>query len=85
MASIRRPEIGSTISIQKSAFDTILIRLREAGYQTIGPRIKNETLVYEPFENLSQLPQGYTSEQDAGREPADRGRTPGSGDRGWCQ
>ena len=66
MASIRRPEIGSTISIQKSAFDTILIRLREGGYQTIGPRIKNETLVYEPFEKLSQLPQGYTSEQDAG-------------------
>jgi sulfhydrogenase subunit beta (sulfur reductase) len=67
MSSNRRPEIGSTISIQKHAFDTILIRLREAGYQTIGPRVKNDTLVYEPFESLNQLPQGYITEQDAGR------------------
>jgi ferredoxin len=67
MSNNRRPEIGSTISIQKKAFDTVLLHLREAGYQTIGPRVKNDTVVYEPVENLNQLPKGYITEQDAGR------------------
>lgn len=67
MSNNHRLEIGSTISIKKSAFDSILARLREAGFQTIGPRIKNDTLVYEPVENLDQLPQGYITKQDAGR------------------
>ena len=65
--SNHRPDIGSTISIEKQAFDKILIHLRDAGYQTIGPRVKNETLVYEIFESLDQLPKGYITEQDAGR------------------
>jgi sulfhydrogenase subunit beta (sulfur reductase) len=67
MPNDRRPEIGGTISIQKQAFDIILSRLREAGYQTIGPHIKNDTLVYEPIESLNDLPQGYVTEQEAGR------------------
>ncbi len=67
MPSDRQPEIGSTISIQKEAFDTILSHLREAGFQTIGPRVKNDTLVYEAIESLGQLPQGYVTEQEAGR------------------
>jgi sulfhydrogenase subunit beta (sulfur reductase) len=62
-----QPEIGSTISIQKLAFDIILNRLRESGYQTLGPRVKNDTLVYEPIETLKDLPQGYITEQEAGR------------------
>lgn len=67
MSNNRRPEIGSTISIQKNAFDTVLLHLREAGYKTIGPRVKNDTLVYEPIDYLNELPQGYITEQDAGR------------------
>ena len=67
MLNDRQPEIGSTISIQKRDFDTLLIRLQEAGYQTLGPRVKNDTLVYEPIEGLKDLPQGYITEQEAGR------------------
>ncbi len=40
------PEIGSTITIQKPAFNLILAHLKEEGYLSIGPRIKNESLVY---------------------------------------
>ncbi|HSA99080.1 MAG TPA: 4Fe-4S dicluster domain-containing protein [Anaerolineales bacterium] len=61
-----RPAIGSTILIQKSDLDVILTRLREEGYQTIGPKVKNETLVYEPIEALDELPQGYHTEQAPG-------------------
>ncbi len=60
------PEIGSTITIQKPAFNSILSRLKEDGYLPIGPRVKNETLVYEPIESLDDLPQGYSTIQKPG-------------------
>jgi ferredoxin len=66
MTSGRQPAIGSTILIRKPALDVVLTRLREAGYQTIGPKVKNETLVYEPIETLGELPQGYVTEQAPG-------------------
>ena len=67
MVEDRSPEIGSTVSIQKSAFNVLLTRLKEAGYETIGPRIKNETVVYDAIDSLEQLPRGYVTEQEAGQ------------------
>ena len=66
MVNEQRPEVGSTIAIEKPVLDNILIRLQEEGYLTIGPRVKNETLVYEQIEGLDDLPRGYITEQDAG-------------------
>lgn len=66
MANNRRPEIGSTIAIQKPIFNIILKRLKEEGYQTIGPRVKDETLVYGQMESVDELPYGYITEQKAG-------------------
>ncbi len=67
MPDVRSPEIGSTVSIKKPTLDTILARLREAGFETIGPRVKNETLVYDHVDTLEQLPRGYITEQEAGQ------------------
>jgi ferredoxin len=67
MYEARTPEIGRTVSIQKPVLNTILGRLREAGFETIGPRVKNETLVYDAVESLDDLPRGYITEQEAGR------------------
>ncbi|MGB7537090.1 MAG: 4Fe-4S dicluster domain-containing protein [Anaerolineales bacterium] len=53
--------VGSTVALPKSQFDTILARLREKGYQTIGPRLRDDAVVYAPIENLADLPQGFTS------------------------
>jgi len=66
MPNERLPEIGSTITIEKEAFTLLLFRLKEEGYLTIGPRVKNESLVYEPIDNLEDLPQGYSTEQKPG-------------------
>ena len=49
---------------QKPAFNSILSRLKEDGYLPIGPRVKNETLVYEAIENLEDLPQGYSTDTE---------------------
>jgi sulfhydrogenase subunit beta (sulfur reductase) len=66
MANNRRPEIGSTIAIQKPVFNILLHRLQENGYQTIGPRVKDETIAYEPIETMDELPYGYITEQKPG-------------------
>ncbi|HVN15713.1 MAG TPA: 4Fe-4S dicluster domain-containing protein [Anaerolineales bacterium] len=66
MSSEHRPEIGSTVAIQKSAFNALLNNLKEQGYEAIGPHVKNETLVYEPITALEDLPRGYVTEQEAG-------------------
>ena len=67
MAEDRLPEIGSTVSIQKPTLNLLLARLREEGYETIGPRVKNDTLVYDSLDSLDQLPRGFVTEQEAGR------------------
>ena len=34
--------VGSTAAMPKPQFDAILARLREKGYQTVGPRLRDE-------------------------------------------
>lgn len=67
MAEMHRLQIGETLAIQKGALNNILASLRARGYLAVGARVKNEGLVYEPLDNLEQLPRGYSTEQAAGR------------------
>jgi len=61
-----RIDISSTYALHKADFDRLLTRLHEYGYQTIGPRVDQNSLVYDEIEGLADLPQGYVSEQEAG-------------------
>jgi ferredoxin len=60
-------DTGSTVVMPKPQLDALLARLRESGYQTIGPHIRENALLYEPIQSIADLPRGYTSEQDAGQ------------------
>jgi ferredoxin len=60
-------EIGSTVALQKSAFDQLLTALQRMGYQTIGPKVEDDVLVHDPITGLKSLPRGYTSQQTPGR------------------
>ena len=62
-----RLETGATIGLAKTELDKLLANLRDAGFQTIGPCVRDQALVYEAIKGLDDLPRGYTSEQDAGR------------------
>lgn len=66
MPSEHRHEIGSTVAIQKAVFDDLLNNLHKQGFETVGPHVKNDTLVYEPIRSLADLPRGYVTEQEAG-------------------
>ena len=50
----------------KGVLEDILINLRNQGYETIGPMVKDGAVVYSPLSSMQDLPKGYTSEQDAG-------------------
>lgn len=60
---LNKPELHSTVTIAKAELDCLLNVLRNLGYQTIGPRVRDEAIVYDRIESLADLPQGYISEQ----------------------
>jgi sulfhydrogenase subunit beta (sulfur reductase) len=59
--------VGSVVALPKTRLDDLLTRLREKGYETIGPRIADGSVVYQPIQSASDLPRGYTSEEGAGQ------------------
>jgi ferredoxin len=58
---------GTTVVMPKPQLDNLLTRLQEAGYQTIGPKVRDHALQYLPLGSMSELPLGYTSEENAGQ------------------
>jgi len=67
MANPYRPDLGDTVSVEKPALDSLLDQLAELGYQTLGPKVRNGTLIYGRVDSMDELPRGYVSEQSAGR------------------
>ena len=59
--------IGSMIRIEKTGLQAVLNRLKELGYQTIGPRVANSAIVYDELVSIDQLPIGYIDQQDGGQ------------------
>jgi sulfhydrogenase subunit beta (sulfur reductase) len=65
MAEMHR-KVGSTAALAKPQLDAILVRLQEKGYQTLGPRIRDEAVVFAPIQTMADLPQGLTSKEEPG-------------------
>jgi sulfhydrogenase subunit beta (sulfur reductase) len=59
-------DVGVTVALAKSSFDDLLEKLRQMGYQTMGPRIVDTAIGYGEIKGLEDLPRGYTTKQDAG-------------------
>ncbi len=58
--------IGSTVALPKPELDALLADLRASGFQTVGPCLQDENLVYKEIEGLKDLPRGYLSDQKPG-------------------
>jgi sulfhydrogenase subunit beta (sulfur reductase) len=56
--------IGNTITIAKPELDLLLADLRENGFQTVGPHMQDESIVYTTIDGLKDLPRGILSEQN---------------------
>jgi sulfhydrogenase subunit beta (sulfur reductase) len=46
--------------------DQIIALLQSRGYQVIGPAVRDGAIVYDEVEKISDLPVGWTDEQEAG-------------------
>ena len=57
---------GDAFVIQKSSLDDLLGQLRQAGYETYGPRVDRGAIVYRPIASTADLPRGYSTEQKPG-------------------
>ena len=58
--------IGSIVALAKPELDALLVDLRSNGYETVGPRLQDESIVYKQIEGLHDLPRGILSEQAPG-------------------
>ena len=56
--------VGGTVALQKSEFDLLLANLQNNGYQTIGPRLQDEGIIYADIGGMKDLPRGILSEQN---------------------
>ena len=57
--------IGSTVALPKAALEKLLDNLVQMGYRVFGPQIQDGAIVYKSLNNITELPKGYISEQDA--------------------
>jgi len=53
-------------TLSRERFDDLLDRLREAGYQTLGPTVRDNAVVHAPITGSSDLPAGWRDEQAPG-------------------
>jgi ferredoxin len=59
--------LGAVVAIPPTELNILLADLRKSGYSTIGPSVREETLVYNEVQGLDDLPRGYSSKEDSGK------------------
>ncbi len=58
--------VAASTALRKEALGALLDALRQMGYQPFGPRVRDETIVYDILNRAEDLPRGYLSEQKPG-------------------
>lgn len=53
--------------IERQEFQALLDALRARGYQVIGPTVRDGAIVYDELGKVTDLPVGWTDEQEGGR------------------
>ena len=61
-SATRAPELMDVCEIEH-----LIAILRAEGYEVIGPRVRDGAITYEPIQSASELPAGWTDEQEPGR------------------
>jgi len=55
------------VVIEPSGLDELLAALAQAGYEVLGPTVRDGSVVIEPITSASQLPRGWGDAQEPGR------------------
>jgi sulfhydrogenase subunit beta (sulfur reductase) len=62
--SVQQPKPGDKITITLNDFQGLLDTLAKNGYRNIGPTKRDEAIVYDDISRISDLPKGWTDEQN---------------------
>jgi ferredoxin len=76
MSATRLP-VGSFVRIEKDSLQAILDCLRQRGFRTIGPTVRDGAVVFDDLSALDQLPIGCVDTQDGGSYRLDSDATAG--------
>jgi sulfhydrogenase subunit beta (sulfur reductase) len=57
-------QVKSKITITADNLKSLIDALAQKGYRNIGPTVRDEAIVYDDISKLSDLPQGWSDEQD---------------------
>jgi sulfhydrogenase subunit beta (sulfur reductase) len=60
----RSINIGSNVTMPKTELDLLMADLRDQNYQTVGPHMQDDSIVYSTIESLKDLPRGILTEQN---------------------
>ncbi len=52
--------------IERADFDELFEALARRGYTTVGPTVRDQAIVYDEIRSVTDLPVGWTDEQDGG-------------------
>jgi sulfhydrogenase subunit beta (sulfur reductase) len=52
--------------ITPEGLDGLIDGLRSDGFRVIGPRLRDDAIIYDDIESIANLPAGWTDEQDGG-------------------
>ena len=52
--------------IQRDDFDALFSALKRRGYQIVGPTVRDGAIIYDELSSVSDLPEGWTDEQEGG-------------------
>lgn len=58
--------MSNAYTLKASDLNQLLQSLRQRGYEVMGPTISNQAIIYDVIESVSDLPQGWTDEQEKG-------------------
>ena len=58
--------IGEKVIIERQALQQLLDQLHGRGYEVVGPTVRERAIVYDALNEVSDLPVGWTDEQDGG-------------------
>ena len=46
--------------------DAIIVALAQRGYRVVGPKLRDQAIIYDDIAGVGDLPAGWTEEQDGG-------------------
>ena len=58
---------AETMVLTVDGLDALIGLLKDAGFRTLGPRLRDQAIVYDDIAGVADLPAGWTDEQDGGR------------------